>query len=717
VADDQSVTTDEDVAVDITLSGDDIDGDDLTFQVLSEPENGELTGSAPSLTYTPNANFHGSDSFTFQVSDGSLEDAGTVTITVGSLNDPPLARNDAATTNKDTPVIVYVLANDGDPDGDDLAVASVTQADNGAVEINPDGSVTYTPNENFSGSDSFTYTISDGKGGLATATVTVYVNIAAGAVSVKVGPEGGTVETEIGATLDIPDGALSVPVEIVISRFDVPPDGADLAGLVYFFGPSGIYFDVPVTITVAYDPQLIPPGLDAIRLALLRYNESDGTWDVLPGVVDTVAHTVSGQTDHFCGFAAGFAPNQAPQVIQSLPDVSIAEDTPYATLVQKLGDYFSDLDTGDRLTFSATALDEGLATLIISQELDLIAIPGENFFGAVRIVVSATDDWSACVSDTLLLTVTPVNDPPFMAHIPDIYLQEDHTARLPLTAYDVEGDALTFSATSDTSAVTTAVEDTILQVVPAADWNGTARIMVSVSDGLTTQRDTFAITVAPVGDPPLPFSLLAPANAAIIQLQPADLGDSLTFAWDEAVDPDNDPVRYAFLLSDSGSFSFEYGDTTVNKVRLSYADILAVIRDQGLNSVTFWWTITAISKEDTTEASNGPYSLTIDTSTLAVADAGALPQFFILHQNYPNPFNPVTTLKYELPSHSRVLLVIYDMRGREVVRLVDGYVPAGYNKVVWNSSDSAGRPVSTGVYFARLITPAYTHTIKMTLLR
>jgi len=220
-----------------------------------------------------------------------------------------------------------------------------------------------------------------------------------------------------------------------------------------------------------------------------------------------------------------------------------------------------------------------------------------------------------------------------------------------------------------------------------------------------------------VNDPPSPFALLEPADETIKYLQPADLGESLTFAWDESVDPDGELVTYTFMLSDNDNISFELGDTTANEVRIPYADILTAMRDQGLTAATFWWTIMAISGQDTIEASNGSYRLTIDTSTLAVADENYLPQFFMLHQNYPNPFNPVTALKYELPFYSRVVLVIYDMRGREVIQLVNSYVKAGYNKVVWNSADATGRPVPSGIYFARLVTPEYTHTIKMTLIR
>jgi hypothetical protein len=105
---------------------------------------------------------------------GTLTVAGrTVTITQDAA---PTANNDTATTDEDTPVDVNVLANDVEPDGDTLNVISVTQGANGAVSINPNKTVHYSPNLNFFGSDSFTYTIDDGHGGQSTATVNVTVN-------------------------------------------------------------------------------------------------------------------------------------------------------------------------------------------------------------------------------------------------------------------------------------------------------------------------------------------------------------------------------------------------------------------------------------------------------------------------------------------------------------------------------------------------------------
>ena len=179
VAKPHSVTTTEDTPVTISLTGSDPDSDPLAYNTVTGPSHGSLNGTAPNLTYTPNANFCGSDSLTFKVNDGTADSAlATVSITVSPVNDPPVANDDTATTQEDTPIVtIDVPANDTDIDNDTLTVTAVRQGTNGSVTINPDSTLTYSPHANFYGSDAFTYTISDNKGLTDTAKVNVTVNM------------------------------------------------------------------------------------------------------------------------------------------------------------------------------------------------------------------------------------------------------------------------------------------------------------------------------------------------------------------------------------------------------------------------------------------------------------------------------------------------------------------------------------------------------------
>ncbi|UCD37269.1 MAG: choice-of-anchor D domain-containing protein [Fidelibacterota bacterium] len=105
-------------------------------------------------------------------------------------------------------------------------------------------------------------------------------------------------------------------------------------------------------------------------------------------------------------------------------------------------------------------------------------------------------------------------------------------------------------------------------------------------------------------------------------------------------------------------------------------------------------------------------------ATVAGADPLAgLPTEFALHQNYPNPFNPISTIQYDLPTGTNVILKVYDLLGREVVRLMDGYVEPGYHSITWNAKDQMGRDLPSGLYIARLVTQEFKKSIKMVLLK
>jgi VCBS repeat-containing protein len=177
VAEPATMSTQEDTPKSLTLAGSDKDGGHLTYSVVTQPAHGRLSGTAPEMTYNPGTNFHGSDSFTFKVSDGAADSAAaTVTITVEPINDPPTPSDDILEAQEDAPVAtIDVLANDADADGDRLVVVDATQGENGSVTIGADSTLAYAPGRNFSGTDTFTYTLSDGKGGTATATVSVTI--------------------------------------------------------------------------------------------------------------------------------------------------------------------------------------------------------------------------------------------------------------------------------------------------------------------------------------------------------------------------------------------------------------------------------------------------------------------------------------------------------------------------------------------------------------
>ena len=183
-----SATTDEDKPVSGKVTASDVDGDSLTFAKGTDPAHGTVTVDAQgNWTYTPAKDYNGADSFTITVSDGKGGTAtATVDIGVNPVNDPPkfdtpTAGNGdpetghyQATTDEDKPVSGKVTASD--VDGDSLTFAKGTDPAHGTVTVDAQGNWTYTPAKDYNGADSFTITVSDGKGGSATATVDIGVN-------------------------------------------------------------------------------------------------------------------------------------------------------------------------------------------------------------------------------------------------------------------------------------------------------------------------------------------------------------------------------------------------------------------------------------------------------------------------------------------------------------------------------------------------------------
>lgn len=158
VAPDQSVTGPANQDIQVTLTATDDEGDALTYSVASEPAHGTLAGTAPDLTYTPDADYHGPDAFTFTANDGTFDsNVATVTIAVGDT--APVADDQQVTTDADQPAPVTLTATD--PEGDPLTYRVATQPSHGTLAGTPPA-LSYVPATGFHGTDAFTFVASDG---------------------------------------------------------------------------------------------------------------------------------------------------------------------------------------------------------------------------------------------------------------------------------------------------------------------------------------------------------------------------------------------------------------------------------------------------------------------------------------------------------------------------------------------------------------------------
>jgi hypothetical protein len=172
-ANNQTVVTNEDTDKAIVLTASDIDGDVLTYTITAGPAHGTLSGAAPNLTYKPTANYNGPDSFTFKANDGTTDsNVATVSITVNSINDAPVAANQSITTNANTAKTVTLTATDADSTA--LTYGVKTGPAHGTLS-GAAPNLTYTPVAGYAGPDSFTYVANDGQVDSAIATVSITV--------------------------------------------------------------------------------------------------------------------------------------------------------------------------------------------------------------------------------------------------------------------------------------------------------------------------------------------------------------------------------------------------------------------------------------------------------------------------------------------------------------------------------------------------------------
>jgi VCBS repeat-containing protein len=242
----------------------DIDGDSLAVsRILSEPFKGNATiNPNGTITYLPTANFFGTDSFSYEISDG--QEGGTaeavVAVTINPVNDLPVANNDNTITNEDTSVNINVLLNDIEIDGDSLNITGVARARNGTAIVNASNNmITYTPTADFFGTDTFDYFISDGNNGIASAKVTVIVS----PINDKPIAVDDKAATNVG---------ISINIDVLAN--DTDTEGNVLTVMSHTTNPSnGIAIVNETTNTITYTPMQNFTGVDAFEYAIFDGNE------------------------------------------------------------------------------------------------------------------------------------------------------------------------------------------------------------------------------------------------------------------------------------------------------------------------------------------------------------------------------------------------------------------------------------------------------------
>ena len=499
---DDAATTDEDTAVRIDVLANDMDVDGnlvpASVAVTQAPAHGatQVDGATGAITYTPNADYNGTDSFVYAITDdGSPTPAQTsqavVTITINAINDHPAPEADTATTDEDTAVTIDILANDTDVDGN-LVPSSVVVASapsSGTASIDPaTGAITYTPNPDFNGSDAFTYAVADDGSPLPARSASADVTITVNAVNDAPVPAADTAATEE-----------DTPVTVPVLDNDTDVDGALVPGSVIVVTPPahGTTSVDGTTGALTYTPNADYNGADSFEYQV----SDDGAPLPALSASATVDITIAPVND---------APRLGDDTAETLEDQPVtvdvlANDTdvdglPVPGTVQVMVPPAN----------GATAVDPATGAITYT--------PSPNYNGADAFTYQVTDNGlprpELSSSATVEISITAVNDAPDTRPSSAV-TDEDNAVTINVLANDtdIDGNLVPGSVSVVTlpghgsAGVNPATG--IITYVPNRDYYGEDSFAYTVMDDgapepALTAQESVAVTVNPVNDPPRP---------------------------------------------------------------------------------------------------------------------------------------------------------------------------------------------------------------------
>ncbi|TOB10614.1 RTX toxin, partial [Vibrio parahaemolyticus] len=458
VADTATVVEDTPTIIKV-LGNDTFEGDDkvVSLDTNNGPANGTVSVNPDgSVTYTPNDNYHGTDSFTYIVTSGGVSESTTVRVDVTPVNDAPVAKDDTAITDEDTPVTIDVLPNDTDVDGDKLSIqsASVIEAQ-GKVEI-VDGKLVFTPAENFNGDAEITYTVTDG-------SLT----------------DQATVKVTVNAVNDTPVVESNIADQTLAEDFtpysiDLNTAFSDVDGELTFSVSGNSNIQVAIVNGIA----TITPTADWNGSETLTFTATDPSGE---SVSQPVNFTVT------------------PVADIEADKTTVVEDTP--TIIKVLGN--DTFEGKDKVVSLDAENGPKNGTVIVNSDGTVTYTPNDNYVGEDTFTYVVTSG-GVSESTTVEVNVTPVNDAP-VAKGDIATTQEDTAVTIDVLPNDtdVDGDTLSIqSASVPSDQGTVEIVDGKLVFTPAENFNGDAEIIYTVTDGQLTDEAKVTVTVNPVNDAP-----------------------------------------------------------------------------------------------------------------------------------------------------------------------------------------------------------------------
>ena len=600
VANNGALTTDEDNEFFGTLSGSDPEGAELTYSIVDQPANGTVTitnAATGAYTFTPNANFNGSDAFTFRVNDGvNNSSIATVTVTVNPVNDAPMAVNLIISANEDEEISSGFLLG-LDADGDTLTYEIVTAPTKGVVMITntTTGAFTYTPNANANGADSFTYRVFDGTVYSIPATVTVAiapVNDAPTASDIVVNTDEDVATSGFLLGSDVDGDALTyqivtAPTKGVVTitnaatgAFTYTPNananGADSFTYRVF---DGTVYSSPATVTVAIAPVNDAPQVSNSNLTTTRNQPQSGTISATDIDGDTLTYSVvtapaNGTLTSFDAATGVFTylPNAgyvgsdsfsfqandgsgAPNALSNVATVNITvnfgNNVPIANSSSQttnedvaVSGMLSGTDgDNDPLTYAiVTGPSQGSITAFDSSTGAFTYTPNANANGSDSFSFRVFDGYAESDPVTVTITITPVNDIP-VANAATLNTRTGKTETGVLTATDVEGDPLSFSLVSPPANGTVMIinaQTGEYTYTPNAGFSGSDSFTFRANDGTDDSAPaTISITVGPNSAP-------IANNGSLTTRANVDKAGMLV-----AADPDGDLILFSIVTAPS----------------------------------------------------------------------------------------------------------------------------------------------------------------------
>ncbi|MEO7433210.1 MAG: Ig-like domain-containing protein [Dokdonella sp.] len=611
--DSASTAADQTVTIAVLANDSDPDNDPLALTAVTQPAHGTATIAGTQIIYTPSAGFSGSDSFRYTASDGrSGSGSALVTVTVaGRPNQAPVARNDTANAAFGQPATIAVLANDTDPDGDAISITGVGTAQHGTVVLSGT-QVTYTPEPGFSGNDLFTYTISDGRGGTSTATVSVVIAPRVNRLPV--------------ARDDAANAGFGAPTTVAVLGNDIDPDGdalslvsitapahgsAVVSGSSVIYTPAAGYAGIDiflytisdgrggtasasVTVTVAAQPNRPPVAVNdtattafgqPVSIAVLA-NDSDPDGDPLaitsvtvppgggtavitggnvlytpapiangaqpPPLTYTISDGRGGTATATVTVTVSAAPNQPPVAVDDVATTLFGQPVTIAVLSND-----SDPD-GDSLTITAVTAPVGGGTAVISGA-SVIFTPGA--FGATstdRFTYTISDGRGGVATATVTVTIGAAPNQPPVAVDDTANTAFGQPVQIAVLANDSDpdGDVLSIAAVNAPLTGVAVISGTVVTYTPDAGFSGIDRFAYAISDGRGGTATAFvAVVVAPVPNQP-------PVAVADVVTTPSATPVTIAVLANDS-DPDGDTLTVINVTSPTQGTAVISGNTII----------------------------------------------------------------------------------------------------------------------------------------------------------